>query len=320
VDIKVEIQKVLEIEAAAIERTKSRIDDSFVKATDILMKCKGKVVVSGIGKSGLIGQKISATMSSTGTPSVFLHPTEAAHGDMGIVMKDDVVIMISHSGETDEVVDILPSIERMNIPVIAITGNVNSTLAKTADCVLDSSIAEEACPMGLAPTASTTVQLAIGDALAVAMIKLKNFKKEDFAVFHPGGSLGKKLVMKVKDIMHSGTDVPVVRDNVLLKDALVIMTTKRFGCTAVVDAAGKLTGIFTDGDLRRMIEKLGNPFETVISGIMTKDPKTISQDELAVKALAIMETKAITVLLVIDEAGKPAGIIHLHDILKSGVV
>ncbi|OPZ63942.1 MAG: Arabinose 5-phosphate isomerase KdsD [Candidatus Aerophobetes bacterium ADurb.Bin490] len=267
-----------------------------------------------------MGQKIAATMSSMGTPAVFLHPVEAAHGDMGIFMKGDVVIMLSQSGETEEVINILPALGRLNIPIIAITGKKNSSLAKSSVCVLSSSVKEEACPLNLAPTCSTTVQLALGDALSVVLLKMKNFKKEDFAMLHPGGSLGKKLVLKVKDIMHTGESVPKINKGAVLKDGLLAMTEGRFGCVAVTGENGKLAGIFTDGDLRRLLEKQANPFMLKMSEVMVKNPKIISEGELVIKALGIMEEKSITVLLVLSKDGRPNGIIHLHDILKSGVV
>jgi arabinose-5-phosphate isomerase len=318
--IKAEIKKVLDVEAAAILRTKSRINSDFEKAADLLYNCKGKVVISGIGKSGLIGQKIAATMSSTGTMAIFLHSTEAAHGDLGMVSKDDVAIIISQSGETEEVIDVLPAVKRFGIPLIAITGKITSTLAKNSDCVLDSSVKEEACPMGLAPTASTTVQLAIGDALAVVLLKLKKFKKEDFAMFHPGGALGKKLMLKVSDIMHFGADVPQTGEEDTLQNGLLEITKKRFGCTAVINKKGIMTGIFTDGDLRRLLEKNSSPYSLKMKNIMTRKPKSVSADDLVVKALGIMEKNSITVIIVPDKSGKPSGVIHLHDILKSGVV
>lgn len=319
-NIKKELKAVLDIEADSIIRTKSRIDADFEKAVGLLMGCRGKIVIFGIGKSGLIGQKIAATMSSTGTPAIFLHSTEAAHGDLGMVSKDDAAIVISQSGETDEVIGVLPAVKRFNIPLIAITGKKTSTLAKNSDCVLDSYVKEEACPMGLAPTASTTVQLAIGDALAVVLLKLKKFKKEDFAMFHPGGSLGKKLMMTVSDIMHTGELVPVINEENPLQKGLLEITKKRMGCTAVVNGKGIMTGIFTDGDLRRLLEKNTNPYALKMNAIMTRKPKTIIASELAVKALGVMEKYSITVLIVVDKGNKPAGVIHLHDILKSGVV
>jgi arabinose-5-phosphate isomerase len=319
-DINAEVKRVLEIEAGAIESAMDRIDGSYEKAVGIILNCKGKVVVSGIGKSGLIGQKIAATMASTGTPAMFVHPTEAAHGDLGMIMKNDVVILLSQSGETEETLDIIPSLERRSIPIIAITGKKDSALAKASDVVLDSFVDEEACPHNLAPTASTTVQLAIGDALAVALLQVRGFKKEDFAMLHPGGSLGKKLILKVKDIMHAGDDVPKIGMDNTLKEGLLEITKKRFGCTAVTDESGRMAGIFTDGDLRRLMERYANPFEMKMKDIMIKNPKTISPEELAVKALALMEEKAITVLIVPSADGKPEGVIHLHDILKAGIV
>ncbi|MBN2754915.1 MAG: KpsF/GutQ family sugar-phosphate isomerase [Candidatus Goldbacteria bacterium] len=315
-----EANKVLAMEAKEILSAKKRLGKDFIKAVEVLSACKGKVVVSGIGKSGLVGQKISATMASMGTPAVFLHPVEAAHGDMGIFMKGDVVIMLSQSGETEEVINILPALGRLNIPIIAITGKKNSSLAKSAVCVLSSFVEEEACPLNLAPTCSTTVQLALGDALAVVLLNMKNFKKEDFAMLHPGGSLGKKLVLKVKDIMHFGESIPAIDEKALLKDGLLVMTAGRFGCVAVTGVKGKLAGIFTDGDLRRLLEKQANPFMMKMSEVMVRNPKIISEEDLVMKALAVMEEKSITVLLAVSKDGKPAGIIHLHDILKSGVV
>ncbi len=318
--IRDEIKNVLEAEALSIKDAAKRIGPDFEKAVEILEKCGGKVVVSGIGKSGLIGNKISATFSSTGTPSMFLHPVEAVHGDMGIVMEADAAVLISQSGETDEVLEMLPHFDRLKVPVIAITGKKGSSLAKKAACVLDSSVEKEACPMGLAPTASTIVQLAIGDALAVTLLKLKNFSKDDFARLHPGGALGKRLVLRVKDIMHTGEELPLVTPETELKDALVEITNKRFGCAVIKGENGAVEGIFTDGDLRRLLEKTPDPFEKKMRDIMTTGLRTISGDELVIYALSKMEENAITVLAVTDEKGRPEGILHLHDILKAGVV
>jgi arabinose-5-phosphate isomerase len=318
-NIRDEMQKVIDIESAALSDLFGRVGREFEKAVKIMKKCKGKIVVTGLGKSGLIGQKISATLSSTGTPAMYLHPVEAAHGDIGIIMKNDAVIVISQSGETEEVVDILPSLLRLKVPVIAITGNKSSTLAKKSDAVLDSSVKREACPMGLAPTASTTVQLVIGDALAVALLKLKGFKKEDFARLHPGGALGKKLVLKVKDIMHTGERVPSVTEETRLREGLLEMTRKMFGCTAVVNGRGVMTGIFTDGDLRRLLERNPDPYGEKMKDIMTARPKIAQEDELVMDALASMEEKNITVLIVPDKKGRLKGVIHLHDILKAGI-
>ncbi len=317
-NIKREIKNVLKEEANAL--LKCKVDKRFEKAVDIILNCKGKIIVTGIGKSGLIGQKISSTFSSTGTPSIFLHPVEAVHGDIGIIMKNDVCLIISQSGETEEVIELLPSLKRLGIPIIAITGRKNSTLAKRADCFLNSYVEKEACPMGLAPTASTTLQLAIGDSLSVVLLKLKKFKKEDFAMLHPGGSLGKKLILKVKDIMHIGDEVPKVYFNTKLKDAMLVMTNKRFGCVAITDDNGYIMGIFTDGDLRRLFEKNENPYNLLMKEIMIKNPKTINEDELAATALSKMEKNAITVLLIPDNKNRLKGIIHLHDILRSGVI
>jgi len=319
VSVRSEIKRVIGVEAAALNRLKAGINADFEKAVKLLYGVKGKVVISGIGKSGLIGQKISATLSSTGTPSIYLHSTEAAHGDLGIINKKDVVIIISQSGETEEVIDIIPTLNRLKVPIIAVTGRKGSTLGKAASCVLDSSVSEEACPMGLAPTASTTVQLAIGDAVAVALLKKRGFKKADFAMIHPGGALGKRLLLRVKDIMHTGKDVPVVSVKTTVKSALVEMTRKRLGCTAVTGKAGRILGIFTDGDLRRLIEKNPEPFSVEMGAIMTKNPGTIGCGALAAQALKFMEKKKITVLLVAGKKNRLDGIIHLHDILKSGI-
>lgn len=315
-----EIIKVLEIEAAAITNVIGRVGPDFTKAVKLLKSIKGKVVITGVGKSGLIGQKIAATMSSTGTASVYLHSTEAAHGDLGIITSRDAVIIISQSGETDEVLGILPPLERLEVPLISITGKRDSTLAKKSWCVLDSYVKEEACPMGLAPTASTTVQLAIGDALAVTLLKLRGFKRDDFALIHPAGALGKKLLLKVKDLMHTGEKIPVVTPSATVKEALLEMTKKRFGCTAIASKTGRLEGIFTDGDLRRLVEKHENPFSFKISGVMTKQPATASANDLVVQALSRMEEKKITALIVTGKAKKIEGIMHFHDVLKSGVV
>ena len=319
-NIKREIEKIIDIEIDSLIDLKKRITDDFIKAIKIINNIKGKVVIAGLGKSGLVGQKISATFSSTGTPSVFLHPVEALHGDIGIITKRDVIIIISQSGETEEVISLLPSLKRLQIPLIAITGKKNSTLAKNSNCILDSSVKKEACPMNLAPTASSIVQLAIGDALAISLLKIKKFKEKDFAFLHPKGSIGKKLLLKVKDLMHTGESMPIVNSTTILKEALLEMTNKRFGCTGVIDKKGKLIGIFTDGDLRRLLEKNENPFGLKMKDIMTKSPKVIAEDELIMKALAMMENNAITVLFIPDKKGKPIGIIHLHDILKSGAV
>ncbi|MBI4654863.1 MAG: KpsF/GutQ family sugar-phosphate isomerase [Nitrospirae bacterium] len=314
-------KKVLNIEAEAIKLLIDRIDDNFIKAIDIIYFCKGKVVVTGMGKSGLIGKKIAATLASTGTPAFFLNPAEGSHGDIGMVTKGDVVIAISNSGETKEIIMILPVLQRLDIKLISLTGNPFSTLAKASDVVLDVSVKEEACPMGLVPTASTTAALAMGDALSVTLLNKRGFKEEDFAFFHPGGSLGKKLLIKVKDLMHTGDVLPMVSPETPMIKAVVEISSKRLGVTSVVDKDGKLLGIITDGDLRRGIEKWGKEFfDMKAKEVMTKNPKTIGEEELAVKALSIMEDYSITSLMVPDDDRRVKGIIHLHDILRQGIV
>jgi len=275
-----------------------------------------------MGKSGLICQKIAATMASTGTPTLFLHPAEGIHGDLGMMTKGDVVIAISYSGETEEICRILPVIKRMGLPLIAMSGNPASTLAQAGDVHLDISVAEEACPLGLAPTASTTATLAMGDALAVVLLEERGFKAEDFALFHPGGALGKKLLLRVEDLMHHGDDVPLVSPDTLLRDALFEITSKQLGVTGVVDAEKNLLGVFTDGDLRRVMAQGLDTLQQPISGVMSRSPKRILRRNLAAKALQIMETHSITSLFVFeeDESQTPIGVVHLHDLLKAGVV
>lgn len=312
-------KRVLAIEAKAIAGMVERLDHRFTEAVDLLYGCTGKAVVSGMGKSGLIGQKIAATMASTGTPAFFLHPAEGIHGDLGMLARRDALIAISNSGETEELLKLLPFVKRLNIPVIAMTGRAQSTLAKNSEVVLDVSVPEEACPMGLAPTASTTATLAMGDALAIALLQKRGFKEEDFAQFHPGGTLGRRLLLKVRDLMHQGAAIPQVSGQASAHHAILEMTAKKLGMTTVVDQAGQLLGIITDGDLRRVLEK-GMDLATARAGdLATKRPKTIGPDELAAKALQIMEQYSITAL-VVEESGRIAGIIHLHDLLKSGVV
>lgn len=312
-------KKVLKIEAEAVSALTERINDSFVRAVDLICSCKGKVVVTGVGKSGLIGQKIASTLASTGTPSFFMHPAEGIHGDLGMLSRDDVVIAISNSGESDEVSQILPVVKRMGLPLIAMTGNLSSTLAKAGDALLDISVKEEACPLGLAPTASTTATLAMGDALAVAALDKRGFKKEDFALLHPGGTLGKRLLLRVSDLMHKGKDLPLVKEGTLMKEALFEITSKRLGITGVIDSKGTLTGSITDGDLRRAMEKGLDVLNKKASDIMTGNPKRIGADALAAEALQKMEQHSITSLFVMD-GEKVTGIVHLHDLLKAGVV
>jgi arabinose-5-phosphate isomerase len=313
-------RRVLDIEARAVQALLQRLDGGFSEAVDLLYRCKGKVVVSGMGKSGLIGQKIAATMASTGTPSFFLHPAEGLHGDLGMLARRDVTIAISNSGETQEILQLLPYMERMGIPVVAIVGRKGSTLAKNSAVVLDVSVAEEACPMGLAPTASTTVALAMGDALAVALLEKRGFKEQDFAKFHPGGTLGRRLLVKVRDLMHKGQEMPQVRETVLASEAILEMSAKKLGMTTVVDRAGALLGIITDGDLRRFLQE-GGDFSKITAGALAScHPKMIGPDELAAKAVEMMERYAITTLVVADSAKGIVGVVHLHDLLKHGIV
>lgn len=317
-------KRVLRIEADAVAALIDRIDATFEQAVDMVLESKGRVVVTGMGKSGQIGKKIAATLASTGTPALFLHPAEGVHGDLGMVMRGDVVIALSNSGETEELARMLPSLKRLEIKVIALTGNKESTLAKNSDVVLDVSVKEEACPLGLAPTASTTAALAMGDALAVALLDKRGFRPEDFACFHPGGALGKRLLLRVRDLMHSGNDIPTVREETLIKDAIFEISSKKMGVTAVLDATGKLVGVISDGDLRRWMEKTEKTGENLLAKkageIMTKNPKTANKDSLAAEAVAIMEKNSITCLIVADAQKKPEGVIHLHDLLKAGVV
>jgi arabinose-5-phosphate isomerase len=313
-------KRVLEIEARAIAGLIDRLDQRFTAAVDLLYACGGKVVVAGMGKSGLIGQKIAATLASTGTPAFFLHPAEGIHGDLGMLARRDALVAISNSGETEELLKLLPFVKRLNISVIALTGRMQSTLAKNSEVVLDVSVNEEACPMGLAPTASTTAALAMGDALAIALLKKRGFKEEDFAQFHPGGTLGRRLLLKVRDLMHHGPAIPIVSEQVSVREAILEMTGKKLGMTTVVDAAGHLVGIITDGDLRRFLEKGMNLASAKAGELAGKNPKTIGPDELAGRAVQIMEQYAITSLVVVEDGRRIAGVIHLHDLLKSGIV
>jgi arabinose-5-phosphate isomerase len=313
-------KRVLRIEAEAILALIDKINGGFSRAMEIILSCKGRVVVTGMGKSGLIGKKIAATLASTGTPALFLHPAEGIHGDLGMVMKGDVIIAISNSGETEEIVKLLPVFKRLMVPVIAMTGGMNSALAKAAEVTIDVGVTEEACPMGLAPTASTTAALAMGDAMAITLLEKRGFKEEDFACFHPGGSLGKKLLLRVEDLMHSGAEVPVVKADTSMREALFEITSKKMGITTVVDGDGKLVGVITDGDLRRYLEKSDDLFSKNAGELAHGNPKMISRDALAAEAVAIMEKYSITSLLSVDGEGRPEGIIHLHDLLKAGVV
>ena len=322
--MKEQAKRVLRIEADAVAALIDRIDERFEQAVELILDCKGRVVVTGMGKSGLIGKKIAATLASTGTPALFLHPAEGIHGDLGMVTRGDTVIALSNSGETEEVARMLPALKRLGIKLIALTGNTDSTLAKNSDVVIDVGVKEEACPLGLAPTASTTATLAMGDALAVALLDKRGFREEDFACFHPGGALGKRLLLRVQDLMHTGDAIPVVSEATLIKDAIYEISSKKMGVTSVLDSAGKLVGVISDGDLRRWMERTEKTGENLLSkeakDIMTKKPKVIKRETLAAEAVAIMERNSITCLIVTDHDAKPEGVIHLHDLLKAGVV
>lgn len=312
-------KQVLQKEAAMILKAADHLGAEFVKAVDILYQCTGRVVLTGMGKSGLICKKIAATLSSTGTPSFFMHPADAIHGDLGMLVKNDVVVAISYSGETEEIKQLLPSIERFGLQMISITGHSQSTLAKYSQVVLWAGVEEEACPLNLAPTTSTTVALAIGDALAMSLVQKKGFRAEDFALFHPGGKLGKRL-LKVKDIMHSGQQIPVIGEWQPMKEAIYEITGKRLGMTCVINQEGRLVGVITDGDLRRLFEKDPHFLSKTAGECMTLHPKIITDEDLAASAVQVMETYAITSLLILDQEQKPKGVIHLHDLLKAGVV
>ena len=313
-------RRVLKIEARAVQALVDRLDVQFDRAVDVLLRCKGKVVVSGMGKSGLVGQKIAATMASTGTPAFFLHPAEGIHGDLGMLGRADVLIAISNSGETHEILQLLPYVERMGIPVVSMTGRMASTLAKNSDVALDVSVSEEACPLGLAPTASTTATLAMGDALAVVLLQKRGFKEEDFAQFHPGGALGRRLLVRVEDVMHGGAEVPKVSEAVPATAAILEITAKKLGMTTVTDASGKLVGIITDGDLRRFIQQGGDFAKVTAGDLASRHPKTIAPDDLAAKAVERIERFSITTLVVTEGERKIVGVIHLHDLLKNGIV
>lgn len=313
-------ERVLRLEAEGILGLIPRLDARFLRALELLRDCRGRVIVTGMGKSGLVGRKLAATLASTGTPAYFLHPAEGVHGDIGLVTREDVVLALSNSGETDELLAILPQLKRLGVPLVLLTGTPGSTLGKQADVVLDVSVGEEACPMNLAPTSSTTAALAIGDALAMVLLDQKGLRPEDYAALHPRGALGWRALFKVGDLMHTGDAVPRVSEDAPLTDVIREMTDKRLGVTTVVDAAGRLAGIFTDGDLRRLHLREGGLTGLTAAKCMTRSPKLIGRDELAAKALQVMESFAITSLVIVDEAHRPAGIIHMHDILRAKIV
>ena len=311
---------VVETEAAAVAALTSRVDDDFVHACELMLGCQGRIVVIGMGKSGHIGSKIAATLASTGSPAFFVHPGEASHGDLGMITPKDVVMAFSNSGETEEILTILPLIKRLGVPLIALTGNPASRLGRAADVHIDVSVAQEACPLGLAPTSSTTVALVMGDAMAVALLEQRGFTAEDFARSHPGGRLGRRLLLLIRDIMHTGNELPSVGEDVLLVDALMEMSRKGLGMTAVVDQQGKLAGIFTDGDLRRAVDQGVDVYHARVGQLMTRNGRTVGPDELAAEALRLMETHKINALLVVDEHRHLVGALNMHDLLRAGVV
>jgi len=313
-------KKVLKIERDAIASLVKRIDSRFERIVNVVCKIKGRVIVTGMGKPGFIAQKISATLSSTGTPSLYLHPAEALHGDLGRVTKDDLILALSNSGETEEIVKFLPMVKKIGAKLIAMTGNIRSTLAEFADYAIDVSVKREACPLGLAPTTSTTAMLAMGDALAVALLDKKKFREKDFAFYHPGGILGKRLILKVADIMRKGDDNPIVKQNAKVKNVLLAITKARSGSASVVDSRGRLLGIFTDGDLRRHLETMPNLVEIEIKDVMTKNPTVISKDRLAAEAFEILRSKKIDELPVVDDKKRPIGLLDVQDLLKAGLV
>ena len=311
---------VLKIEADSILKLIDRIGDNFDKAIELLYSCKGRVIITGMGKSGLIGKKIAATLSSTGTPSYFLHPAESTHGDSGIITRDDVIIAISNSGETQELLNLLPLIKRFGVPMIGMTGNMNSTLAKASDVVLDIAVEREACPLNKAPTASTTATLAMGDALAVCLLEKRGFSEEDFLIFHPSGALGKGFLYHVKDLMLSDPEkLPIVHENDTFTSVIETISKFKLGMAMIVNGSGKLAGVLTDGDIRRTLIKYPDTVSLLIKDVMTVNPKRISGDEYAASALHLMEKYSITALAVVDSSDKPIGVIHIHDILKAGV-
>lgn len=318
-DIKQLAKEVLDIEAHSILRLKNSININFDKAIDILYACKGRVIITGMGKSGIIGKKIAATLSSTGTPSYFLHPAESTHGDSGIITRDDVIIAISNSGETHELLNLLPLVKRFGTSLIALTGNTNSTLAKVSDVYLDISVEKEACPLNKAPTASTTATLAMGDALAVCLLEKRGFTEDDFLLYHPGGKLGKGFLYSVSDLMITGDRLPIAFEQDKFTDVIELISEKKLGLAIITDKSGTMAGVLTDGDIRRTLVKYHNVQNLQIKDVMTVNPKTILPTELAAKALHLMEKYSITALTITDEFAKPVGVLHIHDLLKAGV-
>lgn len=314
-------RRVIEIETAAIRALAARIDGAFTRACELMLACEGRIVVSGIGKSGHIARKIAATLASTGTPAFFVHPAEASHGDLGMITAKDVVLALSNSGETDELLTILPVVKRKNVPLIAMTGNERSSLARLADVHLDVAVSEEACPLGLAPTASTTAALVMGDALSIALLEARGFTSDDFAASHPAGQLGRRLLVKISDVMHVGEEIPRVEPAASVTDALMEMSRKKLGMTAIAQADGRLCGVFTDGDLRRTLDDASVDLRaTPVTALMTANPRTIAADKLAIEAAQMMEAHKISALLVVDEAGALVGALNFHDLLRARVI
>jgi arabinose-5-phosphate isomerase len=310
---------VIRIEAASVAALEPRINGQFADAVEMIYGCRGRTIVTGVGKSGAIARKIVATLNSTGTPAMFMHTADAVHGDLGMVRKEDVLLFLSKSGDTEELRNLLPLVKRIGVPVIAMVGSERSRLAEDADIILDVSVDEEACPHDLAPTSSTTAALAMGDAIAMALLGLRNFTAEDFAFYHPGGTIGKRLLLRVQELMVGGGQVPMVSQAVPVRDAILEISSKRLGATCVVDASGALAGIITDGDLRRILEKTTDLTGYTAAAVMTRNPKTISPDKLAVVALQEMEAHNITQLVVVDAGHRPIGVVHLHDLVKAGI-
>ena len=311
---------VIDTETKAVAGLATRIDHQFTAACKLILECRGRTVVIGMGKSGHVASKIAATLASTGTPAFFVHPGEASHGDLGMITADDVIIALSNSGETDEIIALLPVIKRIGVPLIALTGKPGSTLARAATVNIDVSVPREACPLGLAPTASTTAALAMGDAIAIALLEARGFSEKDFALSHPGGVLGRRLLLRVSDIMHTGEDIPRVTENTPLATALLVMTRKGLGTTAIVDADDVVLGIFTDGDLRRTLDAGIDVHTATVGQVMTRNCKTIGADALAAEALRMMETRKINALLAVDEGDRLIGVLNMHDLLRARVV
>jgi arabinose-5-phosphate isomerase len=318
-DIIKEGKRVLAIEKEALGGLEKRLGEEFARAVEFLMEAPGRVIITGIGKSGIVARKIVATLSSTGTPSVFLHPAEGLHGDVGVVTQDDLILAISYSGESDEILKLFPYFRWVGVKIIGMTGSAASRLARESDVVLDISVAREACPWDIVPTSSTTAALALGDALAVVLLKKRGFDLDDFAKRHPGGAIGRQIFLTVRDLMHTDNACPRVMLDVTLRDAIYEMTSKGLGMTTVIDKEDKLIGVVTDGDLRRIFQNTKQPLDLVVADVMVKNPKTINGNKLAAEALRIMEDNAITALIIADDDGRPEGVIHIHDILKAGI-